>query len=265
MSPVRIIFLGNSIISPTSRSCVSSQRRWRFSRVGAGPTSSGCPQACEVSRGRRATGVFPAAFEFERFFHAPALLASRRARTGCPRARLAARGAMPRAASLGLFTEGFVAKTCSTPGTAAFWLRALGENSGARRHEALHHGLLDCWRRAETRGCRGSRGTERGPARRRRGAAKVRSSRRSARSRHAAPGAPDGLNSPPHRSSAGSARSQAPVSSHRGGAFLRPWYPPAPCEPQPSTPRGGASRRSRRFASARSCSRRAPASHPNAR
>ncbi|WP_146156247.1 hypothetical protein, partial [Enhygromyxa salina] len=40
---------------------------------------------------------------------------------------LAARGAMPRAASLGLFAEGFVAKTCSTPGTAAFWLRALGE------------------------------------------------------------------------------------------------------------------------------------------
>ncbi|WP_181198353.1 RHS repeat domain-containing protein [Enhygromyxa salina] len=57
--------------------------------------------------------------------------------------RLAARGAMPRAASLGLFAEGFVAKTCSTPGTAAFWLRALGEHSGARRHEALHHGLLD--------------------------------------------------------------------------------------------------------------------------
>ncbi|PRP92831.1 hypothetical protein ENSA5_47440 [Enhygromyxa salina] len=55
---------------------------------------------------------------------------------------LAARGAMPRAASLGLFAEGFVAKTCSTPGTAAFWLRALGKNSGARRHDALHPGLL---------------------------------------------------------------------------------------------------------------------------
>ncbi|PRQ03731.1 E3 ubiquitin-protein ligase SlrP [Enhygromyxa salina] len=55
---------------------------------------------------------------------------------------LAARGAMHRAASLGLFAEGFVAKTCSTPGTAAFWLRALGENSGARRHDALHPGLL---------------------------------------------------------------------------------------------------------------------------
>ncbi|PRQ03730.1 hypothetical protein ENSA5_12800 [Enhygromyxa salina] len=55
---------------------------------------------------------------------------------------LAARGAMPRAASLGLFAEGFVAKTCSTPGTAAFWLRALGEHSGARRHDALHPGLL---------------------------------------------------------------------------------------------------------------------------
>ncbi|WP_146156133.1 hypothetical protein [Enhygromyxa salina] len=60
-----------------------------------------------------------------------------------PDERLAARGAMPRAASLGLFAEGFVAKTCSTPGTAAFWLRALGENSGARRHDALHHGLLE--------------------------------------------------------------------------------------------------------------------------
>ncbi|PRQ03417.1 HTH-type transcriptional regulator PuuR [Enhygromyxa salina] len=56
---------------------------------------------------------------------------------------LAARGAMPRAASLGLFAEGFVAKTCSTPGTAAFWLRALGEHSGARRHDALHPGLLE--------------------------------------------------------------------------------------------------------------------------
>ncbi|PRP97506.1 hypothetical protein ENSA5_33420 [Enhygromyxa salina] len=55
---------------------------------------------------------------------------------------LAARGAMPRAASLGLFADGFVAKTCSTPGTAAFWLRALGKNSGARRHDALHPGLL---------------------------------------------------------------------------------------------------------------------------
>ncbi|WP_219906910.1 hypothetical protein, partial [Enhygromyxa salina] len=42
-----------------------------------------------------------------------------------------------------LFAEGFVAKTCSTPGTAAFWLRALGENSGARRHDALHPGLLE--------------------------------------------------------------------------------------------------------------------------
>ncbi|PRQ02358.1 hypothetical protein ENSA5_23750 [Enhygromyxa salina] len=55
---------------------------------------------------------------------------------------LAARGAMPRAASLGLFAESFVAKTCSTPGTAAFWLRALGKNSGARRHDALPPGLL---------------------------------------------------------------------------------------------------------------------------
>ncbi|MFO7566993.1 MAG: cyclic nucleotide-binding domain-containing protein [Enhygromyxa sp.] len=66
--------------------------------------------------------------------------------------RLAARGAIPRAASLdgtdslqlwqGLSAPGFVAETCSTPGTAAFRLRASDENPGARRHDGLHHGLL---------------------------------------------------------------------------------------------------------------------------
>ncbi|MFO7561758.1 MAG: GNAT family N-acetyltransferase [Enhygromyxa sp.] len=55
---------------------------------------------------------------------------------------LAARGAIPRAASLGLSAAGFVAETCSTPSTAAFRLRASDENPGARRHEGLHHGLL---------------------------------------------------------------------------------------------------------------------------
>ena len=57
--------------------------------------------------------------------------------------RLAACGETPRAVSLGLFAEGFVAKTCGTPGTAAFWLRALDENSGARRHDGFHHRLLE--------------------------------------------------------------------------------------------------------------------------
>ena len=37
---------------------------------------------------------------------------------------------------------GFVAKTCSGPTTAAFWLRALGKKSGARSRKGLHHGLL---------------------------------------------------------------------------------------------------------------------------
>lgn len=57
-------------------------------------------------------------------------------------AGLAARGATPHATSLGLFDQGFVAKTCSTLGTAAFWLRALAENPGARSRDGLHHGLL---------------------------------------------------------------------------------------------------------------------------
>jgi hypothetical protein len=55
---------------------------------------------------------------------------------------LGARGATPHAASLGLFTQGFVAKTCREPAPAAFWLRALGKKSGARRRDGLHHGLL---------------------------------------------------------------------------------------------------------------------------
>src|SRR5690606_25354859 len=55
---------------------------------------------------------------------------------------LGARGAIPRATSLGLFAEGFVSETCSTPGTAAFRLRALDENPGARSRDGWHHGLL---------------------------------------------------------------------------------------------------------------------------
>ena len=47
-----------------------------------------------------------------------------------------ARGESPRAASLGLFAEGGVAETRSTP-------LALAENSGAGRPEDFHHGLLD--------------------------------------------------------------------------------------------------------------------------
>jgi uncharacterized protein YbjT (DUF2867 family)/membrane protease YdiL (CAAX protease family) len=53
-----------------------------------------------------------------------------------------ARGETPRAASLGLFPEGGVAETCSTPGTPAFRLLPLGENPGATRHDGFHHGLL---------------------------------------------------------------------------------------------------------------------------
>src|SRR5690606_37558921 len=55
---------------------------------------------------------------------------------------LAARGAIRHVASLGLFAQGFVAETCSTSSTAAFRLRALDENPGARRRVGLHHGLL---------------------------------------------------------------------------------------------------------------------------
>src|SRR5690606_3931191 len=54
---------------------------------------------------------------------------------------LAARGAIPHDTSLGLFDEGFVAETCSTPGTAAFRLRALAENPGARSRDGLRHEL----------------------------------------------------------------------------------------------------------------------------
>ena len=55
---------------------------------------------------------------------------------------LAARGAIPHDTSLVLFDEGFVAETCSTPGTAAFRLRAHAEKPGARSREGLRHGLL---------------------------------------------------------------------------------------------------------------------------
>ena len=54
----------------------------------------------------------------------------------------AARGAIPHDTSLGLFDEGFVAETCSTPSTAAFRLRAPAENPGARSRDGLRHGLL---------------------------------------------------------------------------------------------------------------------------
>jgi hypothetical protein len=56
---------------------------------------------------------------------------------------LAARGAIPHAASLGLSAEGGVAETRSTPGTTSFRLLALDENPGARRRDGLHHGLLE--------------------------------------------------------------------------------------------------------------------------
>lgn len=58
------------------------------------------------------------------------------------RANRGARGETPRATSLGPFDEGFVAETCSTPGTAAFRLRALAENPGARSRDGFHHRLL---------------------------------------------------------------------------------------------------------------------------
>jgi nucleotide-binding universal stress UspA family protein len=55
---------------------------------------------------------------------------------------LAARGETPHDTSLGLFAQGFVAETSSTPGTGAFRLRALDENPGARSRDGFHHGLL---------------------------------------------------------------------------------------------------------------------------
>src|SRR5690606_21090718 len=55
---------------------------------------------------------------------------------------VAARGAIHRATSLGLSAQGFVAETCSTSSTAAFRLRALDENPGARSRDGLRHGLL---------------------------------------------------------------------------------------------------------------------------
>jgi hypothetical protein len=55
---------------------------------------------------------------------------------------LAARGETPHDTSLGLSAQGFVAETGSTPGTAAFRLRALDENPGARSRDGFHHGLL---------------------------------------------------------------------------------------------------------------------------
>ncbi|MFO7567968.1 MAG: hypothetical protein R6X02_35330 [Enhygromyxa sp.] len=54
----------------------------------------------------------------------------------------AAHGETPHATSLGLLAEGFVAETCSTSSTAAFRLRALDENPGARSRDGFHHGLL---------------------------------------------------------------------------------------------------------------------------
>src|SRR5690606_6625669 len=54
-----------------------------------------------------------------------------------------ARGAIRHAASLGLSADGFVAETCSTSSTAAFRLRALDENPGARSRDGLRHGLLE--------------------------------------------------------------------------------------------------------------------------
>src|SRR5690606_30331745 len=53
-----------------------------------------------------------------------------------------ARGETPHDTSLGLSDEGFVAETCSTPGTAAFRLRALAGNPRARSRDGLRHGLL---------------------------------------------------------------------------------------------------------------------------
>src|SRR5690606_29747551 len=67
-------------------------------------------------------------------------LAPRRRRAGDR--LLGTRGAIPRATSLGLSAEGFVAETCSGSTTAAFRLRALDENPGARSRDGLRHGLL---------------------------------------------------------------------------------------------------------------------------
>jgi hypothetical protein len=74
-------------------------------------------------------------------------------RYGC--GDLGARGETHHAASLGLFAEGVVAETCSTPGTAASRLLALDENPGAGRRAGFHHGLLAvrvAWKRGATGG-----------------------------------------------------------------------------------------------------------------
>ncbi|MFO7566228.1 MAG: hypothetical protein R6X02_26535 [Enhygromyxa sp.] len=57
---------------------------------------------------------------------------------------LAARGETPHATSLGPFAEGVVAETRSTPGTAAFRLRALDQNPGGDRPE-LGSLRASCW------------------------------------------------------------------------------------------------------------------------
>jgi hypothetical protein len=53
---------------------------------------------------------------------------------------LGARGETFHDTSLVLFAQGFVAETCSTPGTAAFRLRALDENPGARSRDGFTTG-----------------------------------------------------------------------------------------------------------------------------
>ncbi|NVB40025.1 exodeoxyribonuclease VII large subunit [Pseudenhygromyxa sp. WMMC2535] len=60
-----------------------------------------------------------------------------------PTPQLGARGETQHDTSLGPSADGVVAKTCGTPGTAAFWLRAPDENPGARSRAGFHHGLLD--------------------------------------------------------------------------------------------------------------------------
>ena len=58
---------------------------------------------------------------------------------------LATRGETRHDVSLVLFAPGGVAKTCSTPGTAAFRLLPRSEKSFAIRRAGFHHGLLASW------------------------------------------------------------------------------------------------------------------------
>ncbi len=55
---------------------------------------------------------------------------------------MATRGETQHHASLVFFAPGGIAKTCNTPGTAAFWLLSRSEKLLASRPAGFHRGLL---------------------------------------------------------------------------------------------------------------------------